>query len=1066
MNPAITAALEPGRNVVVEASAGSGKTWLLVARIVRLLLAGAEPGEILAITFTRKAAQEMSQRLRDWLTMLASEGQARAFLQGIGISEPDALSQRARALHEAVLLADPGITITTFHGWFAQLLRSAPLDSGLPRTAALIEDLSAIRDEAWLTFVDQLRGEPDGASARLLDKLFRDYGLDNTRRVLDSFLQKRVEWAMYTGGEREPVAFALRQLASQLGVQPGGDPLAEFFARAEVSVKLDEYAALLARIDRAQTLLDALARVGVQDRFAGLLPLFFTKKGERRVLTVPKSESRLAAAERVRLAELHEALFSLLRAQREVLREHEVYAFNEAALTCGAALLEAYDGVKRTRNVIDFGDVEVAAHRLLTHSAHAEFLQSKLDARYAHVLVDEFQDTNPLQWLTLRAWLEAASAAGERPSVFIVGDPKQSIYRFRRADARLFAEARRFVEQQYAAQSVELTLSRRSAPAIIDAVNRTFLAEVPGYAFTAHSTDEESLAGAVYVVPLPAAPAAPAPSAARAGLRDPLAEPRLDPDDRRRELEAQEVARCIATLVGRATIRERGKAPRRAEYGDVMLLTRTRTHLPVYETALKRAHIPFVTARLGGLLDTLEARDLEALLRFLATPFDDLALAHALKSPLFACSDADLGALAVCDGVTWWDRLRSARQASAALGRAARLLEGWLALADQLPVHDLLDRVFAQADVLARYAAAVPAALGRSVRGNLLAVLELALKLDSGRYPSLPRFLSELRRLTRVPDEEAPDEGSLDESGNAVRILTLHGAKGLEAPIVWLLDATRTGERAPSYDVLVDWPPEAERPRHFSLFTTKGERGRAREALFATEAEYAATENLNLLYVGMTRARQYLFVSGNEADGNVMTWYRRVAERAVNAWPLAAGESEAPVAAAEPVPARRSLPVIPVGERREQASEAARFGIELHAALERQTRSLPDTRQQSLPLDADTRSAAEARASAMLRSRAVQRFFDSSRVLAAYNELPIVLGDGSLRRVDRLVEFADEVWVLDYKSASRAELLADLAQLAAYRAQLAQYAAAVRTVFGGKRVCTALVCGDGELLEV
>ena len=181
-----------------------------------------------------------------------------------------------------------------------------------------------------------------------------------------------------------------------------------------------------------------------------------------------------------------------------------------------------------------------------------------------------------------------------------------------------------------------------------------------------------------------------------------------------------------------------------------MVLVKRRTHLAVYEQALRVAAIPYVTSRQGGLLATLEAKDMVALLQFLVSPFADLSLAHVLRSPVFGCSDEDLIAIAQVAGDTWWARLtRVAGEpgTSAALRRAHELLERWLAQSDVLPVHDQLDRIYFEGDVMRRYQAAVPEAMRGSVLANLQAFMQRALDSDAGRYPSLPRFLHELTDL-------------------------------------------------------------------------------------------------------------------------------------------------------------------------------------------------------------------------------------------------------------------------------------------------------------------------------
>ena len=212
-------ALDPNNSVVVEACAGSGKTWLLVSRIVRLLLAGVQPGEILAITFTRKAAQEMQERLHDWLHLLASkdDDEVREFLKERAIDAVDeAMLARARGLYRDFLLSSSSITISTFHGWFMQIIQRAPLNAGVPVGMQLLERTAALREEAWDALADGLHAEPEGELAQEMQWLFNEYGLHNTRTLLENFLNKRAEWWAYTQGQEDAVEWALEQLQPNL----------------------------------------------------------------------------------------------------------------------------------------------------------------------------------------------------------------------------------------------------------------------------------------------------------------------------------------------------------------------------------------------------------------------------------------------------------------------------------------------------------------------------------------------------------------------------------------------------------------------------------------------------------------------------------------------------------------------------------------------------------------------------------------------------------------------------------------------------------------------------------
>src|SRR3989338_9528357 len=194
-------ALDPHHSIVVEACAGSGKTWLLVSRIVRLLLDGAQPSQILAITFTRKSAQEMQARLQQWLRDLALGDDAAVcqFFAERGVDNlSDAQLQRARNLYGSVLLAQPGITISTFHGWFMQVMQRAPLNAEVMQGSSLLERASSCQEEAWEELLEQMRKQPDSVEARLMQWLFDECGLYNTRKLLFNFLGKRAEWWAYT----------------------------------------------------------------------------------------------------------------------------------------------------------------------------------------------------------------------------------------------------------------------------------------------------------------------------------------------------------------------------------------------------------------------------------------------------------------------------------------------------------------------------------------------------------------------------------------------------------------------------------------------------------------------------------------------------------------------------------------------------------------------------------------------------------------------------------------------------------------------------------------------------
>ena len=1105
-------ALNPQNSVVVEACAGSGKTWLLVSRIVRLLLDGVKPGEILAITFTRKAAQEMQARLHEWLHLLAvqDDDEVRKFLRERALDDiDDALLASARGLYRDALLAQPAITINTFHGWFMQIIQRAPLNAGVPVGMQLLERTSALREEAWQAFADSLRAAPDGLrtapdeqTAQFMQWLFAEYGLYSTRTLLENFVHKRAEWWAYTQGRNDAVEWATEQLRSELEVDFDADPIADACADPSLQTAVLAFARALAtgtetQCGHAGKLQAAWEVSDSQQRFAALSLALYTQADEPRSFKPTKKQNAET------FLHARDVLFDKLQAVRDAMTELAALRMNQAALHCGAALLKHYQELKLRSQQMDFTDLEWQVCRMLNQSDCAEYMQYKLDSRYRHVLLDEFQDTNPLQWQILQAWFAASAAVDSRPTVFVVGDPKQSIYRFRRADARLFGEVRGFLEREFGAHHLTQNETRRNAPAVLDAVNGVFSEHPDGFVdFEEHVAHHQDLPGHVEVLPLLPLP----PGEGWGGgasdelklLMEPLA------------IRLSEQTTLAKSLVMSGHLDD-GKL-RRAEYRDIMVLVRKRLHLRVYEHALRARHIPFLTSRRGGLLDTLEAEDIQALLTFLITPFADLELAQALRSPLFACSDEDLMLIAGSEkqdrglGIedretraegfsqssipdprsSWWSRLQRIAEsgtASPQLRRAHRLLQGWLQLADKLPVHDLLDRIYFEGDLLHRYAAALPAELHETVRANLQAFMEIALNVDAGRYPSLPRFLAELREL-RAAENESPDEGKVGEVGNALRIYTVHEAKGLEAPIVWLLDANDTQQKADSYSVLLDWQPNAPRPAHFSLFSDKRGRGAKRAPYFDADEAYAQREEMNLLYVAMTRAKQALVVSGN-GEAAETSWYGRIAaavpqrdnplliEDTQIAPPLTRGGWEGLGSRPFADVAALQQP-IPTGQHAPRTSAEQRRGTWLHALLQHLTTHSLSLRgragvgeravnknelQQRLGIPSAEMESLWQQAQHLLALPNLQRYFDPQHYLSANNEMPYVNARGELKRIDRLVEFDDEVWVLDYKTGESA----DLAQ---YRAQLAEYRSAMQAVYAGKTVRCALLFADGVLSEV
>ncbi len=872
MNP--NEALHPQVSAVVEACAGSGKTWMLVSRILRLLLSGVPPAEILAITFTRLAAREMEERLTEWLKFLALKPDDAVvdFMKERGLTGAEArlALPQARGLLEAYLLASPSVTLCTFDVWFLRLLRHAPLSGNLRRDSTPGPDTQRVRQEAWQQLLrSHVVAHPNSVGASL-EWLFRNEGLFNTRNWILSFADWRAEWWAFTERQLDPVAFATQTLQIELGVDPERDIVALLLADQGFTAALRALAEVLSKgspsLNAAGVaLLEALQ---ASNPLEALVAVLLIQSGAPRQNILKAAQ----AAGEDAVAVLAQVLQQVAQARHQMLEQVSLRT-NLHLFRAGQAYLEILLMLMQARREAGFQDIQWSVCTMLESSEQAEYLQYRLDARYRHLLLDEFQDTSPLQWRTLKTWLQAAREAEHAPTVFLVGDPKQAIYRFRRADPRLFDEAAAYLEAEWGALRVTLNQSRRSGPTIIGLVNRVFGA-LPDFGhFSPHEVASGAVSDAVQLLEFAENPDVEKAPTHSDGLRNPLQTPRSLSGETREAGEGRFFAEQIAQWVspGGLTVDDPHTGKRPARYGDIIVLVRRRGLLDPYERALREARIPYITRQRGGLLGTLEVRDIRQLLRFLVNPQDNLALAQVLRSPIFGAGDEDL--LLLAPSTHWWPALQQPHE-SVVLAEAWRQLTEWMSWAARLPVHDLLDRILGESDLVWRYQQHVPVALQASVEANLHAFLEQALNLDSGRYPSLPRFLQELNDLESF-EEDAPDEGGLGAIGNAVRIMTIHAAKGLEAPVVWLLEPREYRQRPEAGQWFVDWLPGQDRPQHFSLIPSKEGRGPARMPRLEQGKRLDQQEDYNLLYVALTRARQYLVVSGR-AEPEASAWFGRV----------------------------------------------------------------------------------------------------------------------------------------------------------------------------------------------
>jgi ATP-dependent helicase/nuclease subunit A len=932
-------------------------------------------------------------------------------------------------------------------------------DLGLPANYELLEDDSEAIALVWRRFHAAVAAD---AAARLdFEASVAAHGRFQTQKALLAALAKRVEFAL-----------ADRIGVVEASVKPMGEQFPEFAGLAEPGAVLgatgfkQQLAAAARALGRssAATYSDCgvqlEAALRAQDVHESLDALL-TKKGDPR-----KFNDKMDGIADIRAAQ------ELALRLADACSQHEAWLHHHRMTRLARVLLAQFAALKRERGWVDMNDVERAALVMLSDPVLSGWVQERLDAHIRHLLIDEFQDTNPLQWQALHAWLSAyAGAGGDGPAVFIVGDPKQSIYRFRRAEPQVFRAAKEFIAQALDGDQLSCDHTHRNAPEILAVVNKVMSqAQTDSqYAgFRAHTTESQ---GVGLVANLPQIEreqvgASTRQAASRDPLewRDSLTEPRELPEEKLVTLECRQAARWIAQQI------DSGVRPQ-----DIMVLARKRDRLAMMEDELRALHVPAQQPEKTDLCDAPEVQDIVALLDALVSPTHDLSLARALKSPIFALGDDALVTLALAARTSreagrpasWFELL--ATLADEPFNAIAGQLARWQAWLQRLPPHDALDAIFHEADVIARFVAAAPAPFRDTVQSRLRALLGAALQVDGGRYATPYAFV----RALKAGGVQAPAMPQTQ----AVRLLTVHGAKGLEAPIVLMLDTDAAPLRAETMGVVIEWPGEAPAPWRFAFIASESRPPPCSVEALQVELAERKREELNALYVAMTRARTQLVISSVEphiaADAS---WWLRLQPYCEPIDPsgepmLRDAKEEARIVLRE-LPRRQPRqfregghPDLPDAVVRD--TEQTRFGKAIHRLLEHSkgsssafdaTQVQRVAREFALP-DATAREAA-AMAQRILQGEGAWAW-DAAVIDWQGNEVPLH-HEGVALRIDRLVRRSGsgEWWVLDYKSLSKPQQDAELI------AQMRQYRAAVLAANPGAAVRTAFLTGQGKLVVV
>ena len=1127
-------ATDPARSAWVSANAGSGKTFVLSRRVIRLLLQGTAPSRILCLTFTRAAAAEMARRVFDELgrwTRLSDALLAEEIEKLEGGPPTAAQLSRARRLFAEALDTPGGLKIQTIHAFCERLLHQFPFEANVAGHFEVLDErnAAALKEEARRALLTRAAADAKGPLGVALDTVLARVSDYTHEATLDEFIEKRDAvraWIQH----QENVEGAVADLRKALGLGKGetADGL-----RAEIVSGCSLAAAAGARLlqalrasskpkdrEAADRLAPFVVSAAAEERADAWAAFLLKDDGEPRSAPVTKdvlaalpgmdqvlaaeSARLVALADRIRTAELAETTAAMLR------------------LADGA--IGEYEAEKRRRGMLDFEDLIVRTAMLLARSDAARWVQYKLDRGIEHVLVDEAQDTSPRQWQVIQRLVDdffaGAGASGALRTVFAVGDEKQSIYSFQGALPARFALMRALFDARardalLAFEGVELHLSFRSVPKILAAVDAVFTPPEVHRGLnteperTVHSARRHGEPGRVILWQRYEQPAKPEAS----DWVKPL--DHLGAGSPEVQL-AQRIARTIAGWIERRETLDapddKGR-PRPVTPGSVLILTRSRGALTdAINRELKRARVPIAGSDRITLGEHIAVMDLMALARVVLLPEDDLSLAALLKSPLVGLDEDKLYELAHDRPASLWAALEARAVSDPVAAAAKASLDRWRARADQVDPHAFFAGVLGP-DKGRR---AFLARLGAEAEDVLDEFLAEALAYGQANVPSLQGFLAWLEEA-EVEVRRDPDAGRPE-----VRVMTVHGAKGLEADIVFLVDNGTPANIASYVDRVLPLARAPDPDRSGPVVWMRGVAAMPARILARIDAERRLDEEeyRRLLYVGMTRARDRLYVVGLQkqktGQGKVDMRWHPIVERALAAeltqrvlpdgeieleWRaepagppvIAAAET---VAAKPPLPewATRNAPPAPpaalrlapssalpdepplrIPPRRDGATSRA---LERGRLVHRLLQSLPE-----MPPERRADAAARYLAGATPGWSEAERVALAAEVLAVEADpaFAAAFAPGSRAeveiagrvgaalvagRIDRLAVTADRVLIVDYKTNRPAPgKLAEVPR--AYVGQLAVYRAILGRLYPGHAVSAALLWTDvPALMEI
>ena len=802
-------ACNPNNNIIVKACAGSGKTWLLASRILRILIEGSNIENILAITFTKKSAQEMQDRVIEWLKQFSSFSQEQLskelYIRGIEPSVKNLI--KAKNLYFKILSSPYKFNISTFHVWFMQLLNIMPLEYH-KNYNNLRQDSNILYEEALKDFIESQIYTKYSDIFNQFSNLWQENIF--TSKILKDIWNKRHQFLHNFEFNNDNFIFPSNETINAL------KNIA--IPNLQLTIKHQDISnQILALLDKKNNSI--------------------TNNIKDNILKAIKNNSLKELTES--LINTNFAIRSIDRTKNNIIQtEFEEYSaiiladyyelYNKAYLSIGELLVKIYLHYKQKNNIIEFNDIEIDIFNLLKQDEIANYVWCRLDNKYKHILFDEFQDTNYMQWQIIINWLKAYEFSMEKPSIFIVGDKKQSIYKFRGSDSRILDAASDFLSNQYNVQILATYNTRRCSAKIIDWLNNSLcLEQIDDY--KPHSTTV--MQGKTYLLPI-----------------------------------IEDLEQSKNQLVN--TIKYLSQS---YKYNEILILTSTRNKWKDFEEALKKKNIPCLLEIRGGLLQSPEIYLIFNFIRFLVDNTDKYSLFNILNSKIFSHELVDKF-INFDEDIDYVNMLKNLISNNTLYNNDKNYIAKILEIKNKYkicPPLEIIQYILINFNLSKHFILNMPFRASQ-IQNNIDNFFNLILEFNAGRYPSLNSLLQYLQKYQYTEYLSETPNKSIENSNNGVYFDTVHGAKGLEYEAVVIFDTNNYKEFTTNFLI----------SKNNKFIGNKNKLIQFAGIDWQIEKQLTDDEYKNSLYVAMTRAKQTLVVGGaivkpkkNQNENESKNWF-------------------------------------------------------------------------------------------------------------------------------------------------------------------------------------------------